>query len=422
MGWSPLRRESSRPLGHASSFLRTRHATAAVKKAEDAVIEATKAWTKDILPNWSPKTRSSRKVRDIWWQGVPPSLREKVWQLAIGNELNLTHELFEICVQRSKERVWTQLSPLSRPLKESKSKESLSAIDYCSAGSTTSTSSSNSSTSNCHSRSGSSGIGSMDSRTDNLEAKELMIVEEDSDEETVADLIRLDVSRTFPHLGLFQEDGPYHEHLIDVLGAYVTYRPDINYVQGMAFLAGMLLLNMSKADAFVSFGNMLNTKSLMSFYRMDQRAMAAYYDTHRVLLRENCPQLAEHFEREGLTPDLYLIDWIYSLFARSLPLDVTARLWDVFLRDGDEMIFRAALGLLNMYTEVLTKLDFMHLAMFLTKLPEGIASEPEKLFDSIATIKMTSDKLSFQQIFDKFYANSSSSTMVGSNASLASRS
>lgn len=33
----------------------------------------------------------SKKVRDLWWQGIPPSVRGKVWSLAIGNELNITH-------------------------------------------------------------------------------------------------------------------------------------------------------------------------------------------------------------------------------------------------------------------------------------------------------------------------------------------
>lgn len=30
-------------------------------------------------------------MRDLWWQGIPPSVRGKVWSLAIGNELNITH-------------------------------------------------------------------------------------------------------------------------------------------------------------------------------------------------------------------------------------------------------------------------------------------------------------------------------------------
>lgn len=36
-------------------------------------------------------------------------MRGKVWSLAIGNELNITHELFDICLARAKER-WRSLS------------------------------------------------------------------------------------------------------------------------------------------------------------------------------------------------------------------------------------------------------------------------------------------------------------------------
>lgn len=45
------------------------------------------------------------------------------------------------------------------------------------------------------------------------------------------EVIKLDLSRTFPHLGIFQEGGPYHRALDDLLSAYVCFRPDIGYVQ-----------------------------------------------------------------------------------------------------------------------------------------------------------------------------------------------
>jgi len=38
---------------------------------------------------------------------------------------------------------------------------------------------------------------------------------------------------------------------------------------------------------------------------------------------------------------------MYTLFAKSLPLDVASRVWDVFCRDGEEFLFRTALGLLT---------------------------------------------------------------------------
>ena len=72
--------------------------------------------------------------------------------------------------------------------------------------------------------------------------------------------------------------------------------------------------------------------------------MHAYYATYTALLRDNLPALWQHMEAEGVTPDLYLVDWLYTLFSKSLPLDVVCRIWDVFLRDGETFLARAALG------------------------------------------------------------------------------
>jgi len=56
-------------------------------------------------------------------------------------------------------------------------------------------------------------------------------------------LIPLDLPRTFPALAFFQPGGPWHDHLRQVLEAYACYRPDIGYVQGMSYIAAVLLIN-----------------------------------------------------------------------------------------------------------------------------------------------------------------------------------
>ena len=54
------------------------------------------------------------------------------------------------------------------------------------------------------------------------------------------------------------------------------------------------------------------------------------------------------------------------------------------------------LGILHMYEDVLINQDFIHLAQYLTKLPEAISADD--LFRSIETIRMTIDKKRFAQI------------------------
>lgn len=73
--------------------------------------------------------------------------------------------------------------------------------------------------------------------------------------------------------------------------------------------------------------------------------MEGYYAAYSDLLKENMPKLWEHLESCNLSPDLYLLDWIYTVFARAMSIDLASRVWDVFLRDGDQFIFRTAIGL-----------------------------------------------------------------------------
>lgn len=34
--------------------------------------------------------RSSKRVRELWWLGLPPGVRGEVWRKALGNDLNVS--------------------------------------------------------------------------------------------------------------------------------------------------------------------------------------------------------------------------------------------------------------------------------------------------------------------------------------------
>uniref|UniRef100_A0A8D2H237 TBC1 domain family member 14 n=1 Tax=Urocitellus parryii TaxID=9999 RepID=A0A8D2H237_UROPR len=233
-------------------------------KVEENIGNAVLTWNNEILPNWETMW-CSRKVRDLWWQGIPPSVRGKVWSLAIGNELNITHELFDICLARAKER-WRSLS---------------------------------------------SGGSDVESEDAGFSA---------ADKEASLELIKLDISRTFPNLCIFQQ----------------------------------------------------------------------------VFFEENLPKLFAHFKKNNLTPDIYLIDWIFTLYSKSLPLDLACRIWDVFCRDGEEFLFRTALGILKLFEDILTRMDFIHSAQFLTRLPEDLPAD--EVFAAIATVQMQSRNKKWAQV------------------------
>ncbi|XP_030635567.1 TBC1 domain family member 14 [Chanos chanos] len=311
-------------------------------KLEESIGNAALIWSQEILPNWHTMC-SSRRVRELWWQGLPPSVRGKVWSLAVGNELNITHELYSICLARAKEKWKALLQPTATT--ETESEDAGPSL---------------------------------------------------ADREASLELIKLDISRTFPNLCIFQQGGPYHDVLHSILGAYTCYRPDVGYVQGMSFIAAVLILNLDTADAFIAFANLLNKPCQMAFYRVDHSLMLTYFAAFEVFFEENLPKLFAHFKSNNLTPDIYLIDWIFTLYSKSLPLDLACRVWDVFCRDGDEFLFRTALGILKLYEDILTRMDFIHIAQFLTRLPEHIPSE--ELFSHISAISMQSKNRKWVQV------------------------
>ncbi|XP_044896366.1 TBC1 domain family member 12 isoform X2 [Felis catus] len=220
-------------------------------KQEENIASAMVIWINEILPNWEVM-RSTRRVRELWWQGLPPSVRGKVWSLAVGNELNITPELYEIFLSRAKER-WKSFS-------ETSSENDTEGVSV-------------------------------------------------ADREASLELIKLDISRTFPSLYIFQKGGPYHDVLHSILGAYTCYRPDVGYVQGMSFIAAVLILNLEEADAFIAFANLLNKPCQLAFFRVDHSMMLKYFATFEVFFEENLSKLFLHFKSYSLTPDIYLIDW-----------------------------------------------------------------------------------------------------------------
>ncbi|XP_017876688.1 TBC1 domain family member 14-like [Ceratina calcarata] len=292
-------------------------------KEEERLAEDSHTWNVHVLPKFE-SVRNAKKVRELWWRGLPPSVRGKVWKLAIPNNLNVTANLYNICLDRA------MSSPIS---------ETLSAI-------------------------------------------------------------RLDVYRTFPNLCVFQEGGPLSNSLQGILAAYAIYRPDVGYVQGMSFIGAVLSLNMEPPDAFTCFANLLNHPCHRAAFTLNQKQMDIYYKVYSSALAHKLPKIFSHFTVAGLSPDLYLLDWLYTIYAKAMPLDVACRIWDVFLRDGDEFLFRTALGVLHLYQEELLKMDFVHGAQFLTRLPENL--QAEALFNSISQMSTTVGTTTFQQMLVQF--------------------
>lgn len=113
-------------------------------------------------------------------------------------------------------------------------------------------------------------------------------------------------------------------------------------------IAALLLLNLpSPAATFISLANMLNRPLPLSFYVSDMGAKVSAYNLLLQTLAHKSPTLHAHLTSlPDHRADAYLCDIFTSLFTTSLSLDEAARLWDVYVFEGDAVLVRAGIALL----------------------------------------------------------------------------
>ncbi|OQO08842.1 hypothetical protein B0A48_05732 [Cryoendolithus antarcticus] len=243
-----------------------------------------RVWEQHVLPNFDSVINEPR-TREMWWRGVAPASRGQVWQRAIGNDLELSPPSFTAALARA----------------------------------------------------------------ESLESKMAAIPHEERSKRKEAawfNAIARDVPSVFPEMSTTAPD--HHKSLADVLKAYALYRSDVGYVYGTHLIAGLLCLNLRPADAFVALANLLNRPLPLAFLIHDQGAMTSAYEMVLSTLQYKSPNLHSHLTSPtlGLGPEDYLDPLFRCLFAYNVPYEHVARIWDVYVFEGDKALVRGAVAVL----------------------------------------------------------------------------
>ena len=199
--------------------------------------------------------------------------------------------------------------------------------------------------------------------------------------------ISTDLTRTFPSLSYFQDDGPLNETLHSLLQTYCFYRPDRGYIQGMSYLAANFLLYMDSFNAFVSFCNLLNMPFFDAFLSLDDETIKPRLDIFNALFEHNAPVLFKRFAEEMISPKEYFLDWCISLFTKKLAISVASRVWDIVLIFGEIEIYRCCVAVLKCLKKELMEAADDKTRKLLKMLPNTL--KEAQLMSMMKTIKVT---------------------------------
>ncbi|CAG8573725.1 20635_t:CDS:2 [Rhizophagus irregularis] len=196
-------------------------------------------------------------------------------------------------------------------------------------------------------------------------------------------IIERDLARTFPGVELFKEENGHGQTMLwNVLRAYSLYDPLVGYCQGLGFLVGPLLMNMSETQAFCVFVRLMETYDMRTMFTLNMEGLQQRLYQFSGLLSQILPKLHSHFHLHGIQSAMYASQWFLSLFAYTYPLPLVFRIYDVVFAEGaPETIMRVAIALLKKNEEKLLSFgEFEDLLDFLTsRLYETYNNEPTGL-------------------------------------------
>lgn len=100
--------------------------------------------------------------------------------------------------------------------------------------------------------------------------------------------------------------------------------------------------------AFMALANVLNRPLPLSFHTSDASAQASAYNLVVSDLGQKSPKLQKHLTTavSDFTPESLLHDFLASMGSDHLAMDEAARLWDVYVFEGDAVLIRAAVAYL----------------------------------------------------------------------------
>lgn len=160
--------------------------------------------------------------------------------------------------------------------------------------------------------------------------------------------IEKDVGRTMPLNVFFGGDGAGVDKLRRVLRAYSRRNPAVGYCQGMNLVTSTLLLvHADEEEAFWVLSAIIERILPDDFFSPSLLPSRACPLVLLEYVQETMPKLYTHLTALGVDLPAICFSWFLSLFTDCLPIETLFRVWDVFLVDGLDVLFRVALGIIR---------------------------------------------------------------------------
>ncbi|NXW83854.1 EVI5 protein, partial [Alopecoenas beccarii] len=218
-------------------------------------------------------------------------------------------------------------------------------------------------------------------------------------------LIRRDIARTYPEHDFFKEkDSLGQEVLFNVMKAYSLVDREVGYCQGSAFIVGLLLMQVnmilrmceplkSLTECIISWWFIANFYNSFPSSFCYNGILNVFFFLP-LLFQEHLPELYVHFQSQSFHTSMYASSWFLTIFLTTFPLPVATRVFDIFMSEGLEIVFRVGVAVLQMNQAELLQLDMEGMLQHFQKvIPHQFDSGPDKLIQASYQVKYNAKKM-----------------------------
>ncbi|XP_055519909.1 EVI5-like protein isoform X3 [Leucoraja erinacea] len=208
-------------------------------------------------------------------------------------------------------------------------------------------------------------------------------------------LIRRDIARTYPEHDFFK--GQYslgQEVLFNVMKAYSLVDREVGYCQGSAFIVGLLLMQMPEEEAFCVFVRLMQEYRLRELFKPSMAELGLCIYQFEYLIQDQLPELNVHFRSQSFHTSMYASSWFLTIFLTTFSLPLATRIFDIFMYEGLEVVFRIGMAILQFNQVELMQLDMEGMSQHFQKvIPQQFDSCPDKLILRAYQVKYNPKKM-----------------------------
>jgi len=155
-----------------------------------------------------------------------------------------------------------------------------------------------------------------------------------------------DVQRTSVN-GDWDQQSEGKEALRRILVTYSFFNTNIGYCQAMHRIAGLFLARFTEEESFWMLSSTIDTIMPRDYYSESMVGVHTDIDTFNTLAHNLLPRLMMILDGSGIMVEMFLAQWLMSLFIGSMQPAANNRVLDLVFYDGSYMLFQVVLGLLK---------------------------------------------------------------------------